>query len=304
MYVLGIDGGGTKTAAVILDIKGNLIGSAIEGPSSIDTVPLTETKKNIELAVRKIIKEDDIKVVSVFAGIGGIISSKQEQEVVDLLRQFDFVTEDATVVAKNDVYNALAGGLEARAGIAIIIGTGSVAFGKDESGNTWRCGGYGHKEGDAGSAYDLGSQALKLLARYIDGRIKGSKFLEELKNELKVHDFVSLAKIINTYERTQVAQLAKIVTKHGDLGDQYALEIIDKATSELALMIKTVDEKLNLKNKEIAVIGSLGNADTVFKSNFISKVKQINPEFNIHKNILEPVMGASLLALKNFKEND
>src|SRR5690606_7924827 len=176
-----IDGGGTKTAAAILDINGNLVGLAIDGPSSIDTVSLTETKRNIEKAVKKIINDEDIKVVSVFAGIGGIISPKQEQVVVDLLRQLDFVTKDAIVVAKNDVYNALAGGLETRAGIAIIIGTGSVAFGKDESGNTWRCGGYGHKEGDAGSAYDLGSQALKLLARNIDGRIKSSDFLEELK---------------------------------------------------------------------------------------------------------------------------
>ncbi len=66
-----------------------------------------------------------------------------------------------------------------RSGIAIIIGTGFVAIGVDEEENSWR-GGYGYKEGDSGSAYDLGMQALRLLARNIYGRIKERIFIDEL----------------------------------------------------------------------------------------------------------------------------
>src|SRR5690554_871921 len=207
MYVLGIDGGGTKTAVAVLDLNGNLISTSISGPSSIDTVSIEETKRNIKKAVKNIIGNKKSVFKSVFAGIGGITSSKQEKVVEDLIRQYDFIDNDTIIVAKNDVNNALAGGLVTRPGIAIIIGTGSVAVGVDEEENSWRCGGYGYKEGDSGSAYDLGIQSLRLLARNIDGRIKGNKFLDELKEKINVYDYVSLTTVINTYDRTRIAQL-------------------------------------------------------------------------------------------------
>lgn len=304
MYVLGIDGGGTKTAIVLLNQKGELIGTATSGPSSIDTVSNEITKNNIEQAIQMVVEEKNIKdlsICSVFAGIGGIASKDHEERVENIIRQIKYVQPNSIVVAKNDVYNALAGGLATKCGIAIIIGTGAVAFGMDEDGKTWRCGGYHYKEGDAGSAYDLGFQALKAMARAMDGRYKKTAFTDEVQNMVGASTFSEAVQVYETYftDRTKTAQLARLVTKHADLNNEYALKIVDQATNELTMLIKGVDDNLNLKNKEVAIIGGLGNADTIYKKMFIEKVKQINQNYNIHQFLLDPVIGAVLMALKN-----
>jgi len=301
MYVLGIDGGGTKTAVAILDENGNLVGVGVSGPSSVDTVSIETTKNSINEAIRQVISEDNIEIQSVFAGLGGIACLDHEKEVMQAIRDLPYIKKDANIVVKNDVVNALAGGLATRCGIAIIIGTGAVAYGMDELGNTWRSGGYHFKEGDAGSAYDLGFQALKAMARAMDGRFEKTAFTDELQEVLGVVDFISAVKVYDEYfnDRTKTAQLAKLVTKYADLGNLVALNIVETATDELALLIKAVDNHLQIQNKEVAIIGGLGNADTIYKKRFIEKVKMINSNFHVHQFLLDPVIGAALMALKN-----
>jgi len=304
MYIIGIDGGGTKTKISIIDEFGTYLGSDISGPSSIDTVDINVTLENISVAINNIITKNNfgnIHISSIFAGLGGIGSEADKKLVNKAILSLPYCDSNTYIDSENDVFNALAGGTMARPGIAIIIGTGSVAFGIDESGNSFRAGGYTYKEGDAGSSYDLGRKTLQTLARVLDNRYPTSEFINEIKLHLNIFNFSDAVKVFDKLymDRTKTASLSKFVTKYADLGDINALRIIEKATSELALMINAVNKTLNLKNKEIAIIGSLGNASSMFKEKFIKKVRKIDKSFYIHESLIDPSIGACLLALKN-----
>lgn len=301
MYVLGVDGGGTKTKACLMNEYGDILGIGIAGPSSIDTVPLEVSLKNISQAIFHSFKEEHYSISAAYLGLGGVVSREDGLKVSIELSKLDFFEKAPIILTENDTRTALAGGLATKEGIAVIIGTGSVAFGKNLQGEKWISGGYGYKEGDAGSSYDLGRQALKITARALDGRITTTPFILEVLGYLGItNNKVEFIKKLDELwvDRTATAALAPLVTRYGNLEDMHAVAIIDKATSELALMVEAVYRKISLANKQVAVIGSLGNAEGLFKHSFIDKVKFIDKELEVIPQRLDPSVGAALQALK------
>ena len=298
IYV-GIDGGGTKTKVCILNQDEQMIACAQSGPSSIDTVDLIKAKNEILSAYEKatIDIEESLEVVSVFAGLGGIRTSEDSKNVEKILREIPAFL-NARITAKNDTENALASGLIFDEGLALIVGTGMVCFGKDTLGHTHKSGGWGYKEGDAGSAYDLGFQAIKSLARAIDHRIEFTPFHQRLWDTLAFsnpEDFIGILDAL--YEsRTDMAALAPIVTQFANQNDANALKIVDQATDELALVVHTVYKKLTLKDAVLVIIGSLGNADGIFKTQLHKKIKDLVPQIEIIPPLIDPAHGATLLA--------
>ena len=299
MYV-GIDGGGNKTRVVILDDDKQLLAVREGGPSNVRTVSIKESIDNIQHtlqnALSKVKEKSSIK--SVFIGLGDISSEDDEALIESELAKLPAL-KDAKIKAKNNVYSAFTGALEGREGITVIIGTGSVAFGLNDQNESHRCGGYSFKEGDLGSAYDLGKQALSYLGKALDGRIETTDFIQDLKVSLDVHSFNDAVLLYDDLYlmRAKVARIARLVTKYADLKDPYALQICEEATDELALMVEGVYKHLKLKNLELGVVGSLGNANTIFKMMFDYKVKKIDRNFNIHPALKDPAYGAALKAI-------
>ena len=299
---LGIDGGGTKTKVMLVDEAMRTLAVFESGPSSIRTVPIEDTIKHINEALQQCrYAAPKAKISCVFAGLGDIASTADEDEVAKQLRRLDGL-ETAQINVKNDVYNAHAGALAGEAGIAIIIGTGSVAFGIDEAGHHHRAGGYSYKEGDFGSAYWLGREALSLLGKALDQRVKKSPLTDALQAQFKLESFSDVVTLYETHytERTAVADLAKLVTRFALEGDSHALSIIERATDELVLMIQAVNHTLNLRNKAIGIIGSLGNAPTPLRDKFIEKVQAYDARFDIFPAKQDPVFGACVVAKKNW----
>ncbi|MCK9537023.1 MAG: hypothetical protein M0R05_05545 [Bacilli bacterium] len=299
-YYLGIDGGGTKTKVCIIDENENIIGISQAGPSSIDTVTNEKTYQNFLEPINQIINsQPNIQINKVFAGIGGIVTAEDEKLVEVIIHKLPFIRNHAIVKAKNDMFNALYSGLLFDEGMALVVGTGSVAFGKDQTA-AHKCGGWGYKEGDAGSAYDLGKQALKLLVRNVDGRIPNSTFTDELKERIKIKSIYDIVPVINDLweNRTKTASFARIVTSHANRNNPDACKIVDMATDELKLMITGVYNKLVLSDKTIVIVGSLGNAKGYFQDQLHKKIKSIDININIIVPIVDPAIGAALMAKK------
>ncbi|MCY3412245.1 MAG: hypothetical protein INQ03_11480 [Candidatus Heimdallarchaeota archaeon] len=297
-YYLGIDGGGTKTRAVIVDHTGNVMGTGESGPSSIDTVSLDISRENILQSIINTGVNTSTKLSGIFAGLGGVVSETDKKKVINLISSMKICDCIGSIHVENDAFAAMYGGLAlANEGISIIIGTGSVAFGINEKGDTWRSGGYGYKEGDPGSSYYLGRQLLKYVAKVLDGRIEPSAMLVEVCQELRISDANTfITKLDELHDdRTQTAQLARYVTKFAT--DPVAKHIIDTATDELALMVYAVYTHLNIKQKKLAIIGSLGN-ESVFCEVFTQKIHTIHPEFEVFRAILDPALGSALRALQ------
>lgn len=290
-YYLGIDGGGTKTAFVVIDDNNKIVYESIKGPTSIDTVPFDVTINTINEEINKI----EYKLDSVFAGLGGIISKEHKDKLREAILENSKV-KDAKVECDNDIIQAFYGSLDGKDGIAIIAGTGSVAYGINNN-QSFRVGGYGYQEGDAGSAYALGHGAMCHLARVIDTRLPASKFSKELQDYIKCYDNIQLTNYIVNSTRTEVAKLAKIVTANQD--DKYAKKIISDNVDEMIGMIKAVYKKLEFKNGcYFSIIGSLGNADTLYKKLLLKRIKTINRNIKYIPKVHEASFGAALRAKK------
>jgi len=299
MYI-GIDGGGTKTKVMLADENLEILFEAESGPSSIRTVAFDMSIHNIQQGIESCLeKHPGVAIEGVFAGLGDVTGEDDGRRVAERLREIKGL-ESASITVRNDVYNAHAGALEGEAGIALIIGTGSVAFGVDGHQKSHRAGGYSYKEGDLGSAYGLGSQALSVLGKALDGRVEKSPLIDTLVEHFAIRNFMDMVDMYDEYHtrRTDVARLAKYVTKHAGEGDENAVAIIETATDEMMLMIKAVDQALDLDKKQIGIIGSLGNADTYYRKRLIEKIHDYDKAYTVFEARRDPAYGACVLAKK------
>ncbi len=295
-YYLGIDGGGTKTKVIVINELKEVVFENIVGPSSVDTVSLDETLK----AFKDSIKDLDKKITfeACFAGLGGIIFDKDKENVEEQLKKLPGVTNKTVVKAENDMHNALYSGLLFDEGIALIAGTGMVAFGKDLYGNVAKCGGWGYKEGDLGSAYSMGKRALRYMIRAFDGRYEIDDFAQEIADKVGLKDAKDIVKIMDELylKRTDVADLSRIVNKYANVNNKYASVIVNNMTDELALAVSGVLKQTNIKNKKLVVVGSLGNLDGLFKTLLHKKIKELDQNIEILAPLVDPALAAALMA--------
>lgn len=296
---LGIDGGGTKTKVIIIDENDKIIYEGIGGPSSIDTVSSDVTFKSIQEALTNF-DSSNLSFEGVFAGIGGIVFKKDKQLVKKLIQKLEGVTKNTKIIAENDMHNALYSGLLFDEGMALIAGTGMVAFGKDLKGNTHKCAGWGYKEGEIGSGYSLGKFALSYMIRCYDGRLPMSDLAKEIAYEVELEKATDIIEIMDKMHeaRTDVARLSPIVCKYANLGDSFAREFIDYATNEIKLAIKGVYTNISLKDKQLVIVGGLGNADGYFKEKLHQKILEIDPNIKIIAPKIDPALAAAMMAKK------
>ncbi len=304
MYLyLGIDGGGSRTKLSIVNEENQLLFDCTSGPSSIDTVSSYETYQAIVEALEPFISQNPNTVFqAVFAGIGGIVFEKDCDMVEALLRQLPQVTDSTFVRARNDMENALYSGNHFDSGIALICGTGMVAFGKNHE-KTHKCGGWGYREGELGSSYHLGMEAIRHTIRCFDERLPMDDFAEAVGKATNMLQATDIMPVMDEYynNRTKTAQLAPIVTKYANFGNEAAKRIVDVATSELALAVRGVYHALQFQETSVVIIGSLGNAPGYFNDQLVEKILAITPNLTISKMVFDPSFAAAVAA-KYFSE--
>jgi N-acetylglucosamine kinase-like BadF-type ATPase len=301
---LGIDGGGTKTKINVIDEFGKLIFENTSGPSSIDTVDRDTTFNSIFSALEPLLSENKNLVFdSVFCGLGGIVFEEDCQDIENLLHNLNCVSDTTLVKARNDMENALYSGLNFDSGITLICGTGMVAFGKNH-GNTHKCGGWGFKEGELGSGYNLGREAIRHCIRAFDNRYPLDDFAVDVAEVIGLTRATDIIEISNRYfnNRTLTAELAPLVTKHADLENEYAKLICDMATYELLIAVKGVYDILDLEETTLVIVGSLGNSQGYFGTRLREKINQVMPNVNIISPQVDPAYAASLMAKKMFED--
>lgn len=299
---LGIDGGGTKTKVVAIDENMKVVFENTSGPTSIDTVSENETYNNLSKALENFDNEK-LKIEGIFTGLGGIVFLKDEVRVEKIVREITKVTSDISVIVKNDMENALYSGLNYDHGMAMICGTGMVVFGVNK-GKNHKAGGWGHREGELGSAYNLGVELIRHTIRAYDYRKNLDEMAIECAKILGMSKPSDIIKIMNEIfdSRTDIAALAPIVTKHANSGNHEARRICDFATDELTLAVKAVYDKLRFEETTLVVVGSLGNSEGYFKDSLHEKIKKASEKITIISPIIDPAEAAARMALKIYRE--
>ena len=163
-FVAAVDGGGSKTVAVVVDTEGHERGRAVAGSSNFTVVGAEQAAEHVRQAVSEATRSTggELPPRALWVGLAGIDRPGAREALLPLLQPLAGevrLTNDAELL-----FGALDGGV----GVVLIAGTGSIALGRDATGTTVRAGGWGHLIGDEGSGYDLGRRALRAAAAGLD----------------------------------------------------------------------------------------------------------------------------------------
>ncbi|MFD2044912.1 N-acetylglucosamine kinase [Ornithinibacillus salinisoli] len=303
MYVLGIDGGGTKTKGVISNSKGEILAEATVGATNPNSV----AKPDLELELAKLIetlylhnRELFPQIKRVFAGMSGvdhITARKGMEQVISKV-----LPNSIPVTVHNDAITALYSGTFGKPGIVQIGGTGSITFGLNKDGNLERVGGWGYLLGEKGSGYALGSQGLEAAFSAYDGlgsRTELTRLFQDHFNVEKLPDIIhSIYQAKNQKER--IASLSKLVVEAADTGDSVSQKIIENNASYIGKAIVCLINRLFSSMEEVVPVvltGGLFNRLDLFQGGMEQEFQLHGRKVKLIKPKIEPVGGAVVAAL-------
>jgi glucosamine kinase len=299
-YLIGIDGGGTKTDCAIADLSGKIIQQSSGKPSNFLIIGVEEAVENIFALIEEnlfALEGDFADVKQIVIGVAG---AGREEDAKLLEKSFkDYADQERIhfkgVKVLSDAHIALEGAFPDSAGSILIAGTGSILFGKDEKGIIHRVGGFGRLIGDEGSGYSIGRKALNAVSKESDGRGEETLISELLNAKMKSS---SANGIINEVykENLDVASVARIVIVAAEEGDPIAEDILDEEADELVLHIKSLLNKIQIDNLNIAFSGSLIDNKNFYSDLLKHKIKSSLPKIKVVKPTFPPVSGAILFA--------
>lgn len=307
-YFLGIDGGGTKTASLLIDEKGEKRASLVREGISYKDYGLERVMATIKESVDSCILQAGIEPAEL-AGIviglpcfgeGGADDPLVEEQIKNMLQPIP-----CTIV--NDVEVGFAGSLGLKPGIHIVSGTGSIAFGKNYDGTIARSGGWSAFFGDEGSCYWLGRRTMELFSKQADLRMPRGPLYQIIMEHFALADpmdFINLMEINYVPNRSKVASLQKILLQAACAGDRSAQTLYAKAAKELSLLVTGIVTQLNMSGKDFPVSysGGLFHAQEFVIPDLKELVYKAGgsltePEF-------DPVTGAALMAADQFSDAD
>jgi len=295
-----MDGGGTKTKCVLTDINLNPIYETVGAASNFLVIGTEAVSKTIINLINDCTSSQEISADDIEAIVLGTTGGGRRNDAELLEKQISSDSKQKSLVINNfrvesDARIALEGAFSGKAGSILIAGTGSIMFGKDESGEIHRVGGFGRYIGDEGSGYRIGRIGLNSVARFFDGRSKSTKIADLLEQEFSVSTSEQL--ITEVYRNNfNIAAVAPLVFDAAESGDKIAQRILEDEANELMLHINAMKLKLNVQILKVSLIGSLLTTANYFSYLFNEMVIRKFNDVKIMEAEHSPEFGAALLA--------
>ncbi|HEX8171503.1 MAG TPA: BadF/BadG/BcrA/BcrD ATPase family protein [Thermoanaerobaculia bacterium] len=300
-YFIGVDGGASKTAAIVTDESGAIHGSGLAGGSNHLRVGIEVATRNIEHAVNKALVEAGIAIRNVeyaYCGIAGSDHPAHRQRVIDSLKIF---FPRGNFIVDTDARIALTGAIGFGAGVVVIAGTGSVAFGRNTHGDEARAGGWGPTLGDEGSGFWIAREGLSAIVRAHDGRGFATRMTDMLCDEYDMCSPDELPRFVyaTTTHADDIARYGKLVIEAARSGDEVAREILSRGGSELAECVLAVARKLHLTDSEfpVAHVGGAFHAEELLLGPMRLRLQRDAPGATLIAPQHPPVEGAAMMAM-------
>jgi len=261
--LLGIDGGGSGTRALLADRSGAILGVGAAGPSNYQATGFDTATQAIQSAADAAFHAAGIDHIEPVAAICLGLAGAGRPE--DRARFEAWATRQGLArrcVVVSDAELVLAAGTPEGWGVALICGTGSIAWGRAPDGRTARAGGWGYLLGDEGSGYDIAQRALRLATQTADGRAAAPALLQAALDHWGLEAPEQLIGQVYRTEttRAEIAALAGRIVALAGTGEPAAAGLLDDAARELARLAVAVARKLNLIAPPIALAGGLFSA--------------------------------------------
>ncbi len=301
-YVLGIDGGATKTLACLADQNGRFLGLGRGGPSNYHWVGKKAARQEIAAAARRAFDQAGLApraVAVVWLGLAGLDVPDDYGSVQPAVESLNLAEQ---ILMDNDMVIALAGALAGAPGAVINSGTGAIAMGRDRRGRRCRADGWGHFLGDEGSGYDIGRRAIGAAMRAHDGRGLRTSLTDRLIAHLGLRDINGLVKKVYAEDvlPDYIAALAPLVTEAAEEDeDEVARHILQQAGQDLANTTLSVLRRLDLIETEasVATVGGVFRHSRPVREAFEAALKKAAPRAKIVDPLFQPLTGAIFLAL-------
>ena len=307
-YYLGIDGGGTKTHAVITDSECRVLGEGYSGAANPLRIGLEEALSHIEQAVADACAQAGIEIGDIDSGCAAIAGINHPIHYHTMKDALDEALSVGGLELVTDARAALEGALDGKPGVVVIAGTGSIAIGVNADGQQARAGGFGPTLSDEGSGYYIAQRALKAVVSSFDGRSPGTTLAERICRRLGVSDPSDLPGVIynSDSEPVDIAPLAELVDEAAREGDEVARQILSAAGRELGRLAASVIDKLDLHSSafRVACVGSVFRSGEVVLEPLREAVSRIAPQAEIGPPLYPPAIGAVKLAQKKSELTD
>jgi len=309
-FLLGIDGGGTSTTAWLAAATDptRILGRGSAGPSNIRAVGNESGLENLDRAIQAAFEDAGLPRSPVAAACFGLAGADREADrrVIEEWASRIRLAQQVRVV--NDALPILYAADPAGCGVALIVGTGSLALGRNPDGRTFRAGGWGHLLGDEGSGYTLALAGLRAAARSADGRLPPTSLLPRFLQALDRTDPTGLVTAIYhpDMDRTRIASFATVVFEAAESGDSLALRIINEAALELVEMIAAVVRQLDFPVEDfpLALTGGVILNQPLLREACQGLLLRRSLPFREVRNFPHPVAGALVLAAQSFQDQN
>lgn len=302
--IIGIDGGGTKTVAMLGQTNDAneviILGEGFAGPSNQRAVGPVMAMSNLDKAVQFAFDAASIPRQTVEAACLGLAGADRDSDrsVVERWAEEARLAHKVRVV--NDAVPLLYAASDDGVGIALIAGTGSLAYGRNAVNKVARSGGWGYLFGDEGSAFAIGRAVLVAASRAADGRGPNTSLLQAVQNQLQIATPSDIVPAVygNEIPRAIIASLAPLAFTEADSSDLVAQTIITTAARDLAEMAVSVAHQLNLTSTPLFFTGALLLSHETYRTSVRDIIAQNRVKVTTTQNVESPAMGALQIAKK------
>lgn len=301
-YVLGIDGGNSKTLALVADTSGHVLGGGRTGCSNYQGRGIDKTMREIREAAQSAMQAAGIEprdVVFAYYALAGADLSVDFDRLQPALSDLHLA---ASFELQNDVMAALRSATEERDAVVVILGSGTNGAGRNSGGAEFRLPALGWTTGDWGGGADMARDAVWLAARSWDGRGEPTLLHDMVLRKLDASDMETLILRFHLKQITEDAlhSVVPLIFEAAERGDGPAAALVERAGTEAAVTARALLRRLGLQDREAVVVltGSIARAGHPLLLNRVREVLHTDaPHARLIVPPVEPAVGAVLWAL-------
>jgi N-acetylglucosamine kinase-like BadF-type ATPase len=295
---VGVDGGGTHARAVVIDETGKELARYTGGAGIVDPRN-PETAAHVIVAVVEQVLSTaglSIPVDALCCGLAGAGRPEQSEAVT---RSLLTAAVAQRVLVVGDAETAMYDAFGNDPGVLLIAGTGSIAWARNAAGEVFRVGGWGQLLGDEGSAYDIGLQALRAVARAADGRAAPTVLTELIVSDCGVSDVADLIAWGAVASKAQIGALAPTILACAETRDAAAVQIRANALEQLLVLLGTALKHAGTRRISLALAGGLIEPGRPLFSHLTEAAARFFPDVTVRDIPIDAARGAAAMALES-----